>query len=489
MSKPASDTNLLFGVLALQMDFITREQLVAAMQAWVFDKKKPLGEILCAQKVLAADSRQLLDALMVKHLAAHDNDPEKSLAAVSSINDVKKDLEQITDADVQASLSRVSSTRPQNYDAYATVAPSTSGSSVPGSAASSASASLSMGSRFRVLRPHARGGLGQVSVAHDEELHREVALKEILERAADNEESRARFLLEAEITGGLEHPGIVPVYGLGTYADGRPYYAMRFIRGDSLKEAIDRFHKADAAGMDPGQRTLELRGMLGRFVDVCNAIAYAHSRGILHRDLKPGNIMLGKYGETLVVDWGLAKPVGEHASSEKTEQLQPGEGSLTPRSMSASSQTLMGSAMGTPQYMSPEQAGGKLDQLGPASDVYSLGATLYVILTGKPSLTDPNVGTVLQKVQRGEFARPREVRPEVPAPLEAICLKAMMLKPEDRYASPRLMADDIEHWLADEPVSAWPEPWSVKARRWLGRHRTLVTGVVASVAVAHRCSA
>src|SRR4030095_1034706 len=139
----------------------------------------------------------------------------------------------------------------------------------------------------------------------DAELHREVALKQILDHHADDATSRQRFLLEAEITGGLEHPGIVPVYGLGSYGDGRPYYAMRFIRGDSLKEAITRFHQADSETRDPGQRMLALRKLLGRFIDVCNAMAYAHSRGVLHRDLKPGNIMLGKYGETLVVAWGL----------------------------------------------------------------------------------------------------------------------------------------------------------------------------------------
>ena len=484
MSQPAADRNLLFGVLALQMDFITREQLIAAMQAWVFDKSKSLGDILQAQKALPADSRQLLDALMVKHLAKHDNDPEKSLAAVSSVEGVKNDLASITDVDVQASLKHVA--RPKDHDIYATVAPSAiSGSNVPSSAPSATFPSMS-GLRFRILRPHARGGLGEVYVAHDEELHREVALKQIQGRAADDPESRSRFLLEAEITGGLEHPGIVPVYGLGTYGDGRPYYAMRFIRGDSLKEAVERFHKADAIGMSTGQRGLELRALLGRFVDVCNAIAYAHSRGILHRDLKPGNIMLGKYGETLVVDWGLAKPISEELQSTemKTEVMGPGEGSLTPRSLSGTSQTLVGSALGTPQYMSPEQAAGRINELGPASDVYSLGATLYVILTGKASVNDTDVGTLLQKVMRGDIEKPRKLKPNTPPPLEAICLKAMALKPEDRYASPRFLADDIEHWLADEPVSAWPEPWTVKARRWIGRNRTKVSVGAASIVVA-----
>ena len=162
------------------------------------------------------------------------------------------------------------------------------------------------GPRYRVLRPHAEGGLGEVFVAEDQELHREVALKEIKKEYAREEVSRGRFVQEAEITGGLEHPGIVPVYGLGTYADGRPFYAMRFIKGDNLKAAIERFHATEPVRFD----SLEFRQLLGRFVDVCQAVAYAHSRGVLHRDLKPGNIMLGKFGETLVVDWGLAKVVG-----------------------------------------------------------------------------------------------------------------------------------------------------------------------------------
>ena len=162
------------------------------------------------------------------------------------------------------------------------------------------------GRRFRILRPHARGGLGEVYVAQDEELNREVALKEIQERHADHPESRARFVIEAEITGGLEHPGIVPVYGLGQYADGRPYYAMRFIRATSLKDAIAA-STSPTRCRKPGAGTRRYANCWSRFIAVCNAIAYAHSRGVLHRDLKPSNIMLGEFGETLVVDWGLAK--------------------------------------------------------------------------------------------------------------------------------------------------------------------------------------
>src|SRR5206468_10313811 len=183
----------------------------------------------------------------------------------------------------------------------------------------------------------------------------------------DDPASRSRFVLEAEITGGLEHPGIVPVYGLGQYADGRPYYAMRFVRGDSLKQALEQFHKADVPGRDPGERSLEMRKLLGRMIDVCQAIAYAHSRSVLHRDLKPGNIMLGKYGETLVVDWGLAKALDQPEAPAPDASEFP----LRPSSGSNLAATQAGSAVGTPAYMSPEQAEGRLDRLGPRSDVYS----------------------------------------------------------------------------------------------------------------------
>ncbi len=464
----SADRNLLFGILALQMDFISRDALIGAMNAWVLNKQQPLGQILVEQQALGAERRALLDALVGEHLRQHDGDAHKSLAALSPLGSVHHDLQHVADPDLHASLAHVPVTRPpaEPDDPYAT-------------RSYSVGALTSAGLRFRILRPHAKGGLGIVFVAQDEELRREVALKEIQNQHADRGDSRARFLLEAEITGGLEHPGIVPVYGLGTYDDGRPYYAMRFIRGDSLKEAIGRFHQAEVPGRDPGERALALRQLLGRFVDVCDAIAYAHSRGVLHRDLKPGNIMLGPYGETLVVDWGLAKAVGRVAA-----EGGGGEGPLQPASASGTAATQVGSALGTPQYMSPEQAAGRLDQLGPASDVYSLGATLYCLLSGKAPVEGREVGEVLRKVQRGEFPPPRQVKGEVPAALEAVCLKAMALRPEDRYGSARALAADVERWLADEPVSAWREPLRLRMGRWARRHQTGVAACAAGLLVA-----
>jgi tetratricopeptide (TPR) repeat protein/tRNA A-37 threonylcarbamoyl transferase component Bud32 len=465
MSSAHADRNLLFGILALQMNFITRDALLKGMNAWVLEKHRPLGQILVEQGALRPDLHDMLEAMVRKHLEVHDNDAQKSLAAISSVGSLAKDLEQIADPDVYASVGHVQAARPGQDDSWGTHAPTQPVST--------------RGVRYKRLRPHDKGGLGVVFVALDEELQREVALKELQVERADDQANRARFLLEAEVTGKLEHPGIVPIYGLGSYDDGRPFYAMRFVKGDSLKDAIDRFHRQ--APPDPGRRAVELRELLGRFLDVCDAVAYAHSRGVLHRDLKPGNVMLGRYGETLVVDWGLAKVLGD-----QDDQSWSADGPVT-TSGNESTRTLQGRFKGTPQYASPEQAAGRLDLLGPASDVYSLGATLYCLLTGKapfPPCAAEDLGPLLRKVAQGSFPPPRQVQPDVPLPLEAICLKAMSLRREDRYATPAALAQDVRQWLAGEPVTAWPEPLAVKAGRWVRKHQALAASTAAALVVA-----
>ncbi|QDV32309.1 serine/threonine-protein kinase [Tautonia plasticadhaerens] len=461
----AADRDLVFGLLALQNGLIDQDELLAAFRAWTRDRSRPLADHLVVRGDLDADTRSAVEAMVALHLKKEGGNAERSLASIPVGRSTRERLNALEDPDLTATVARLGP-----------VAGSTeAGADVTASYA--VGTATADGRRFRVLRPHARGGLGAVFVALDEELHREVALKQIRGVYADDPTSRQRFVLEAEITGGLEHPGIVPVYGLGTYGDGRPYYAMRFVRGDSLKEAIDRFHEGESLEVDPGARPLGLRKLLRRFTDVCNAIDYAHGRGVLHRDLKPGNVIVGKHGETLVVDWGLAKATG---------RADPGAGerTLVLSSASGSAETLPGSALGTPAYMSPEQAAGDLDRLGPRSDIYSLGATLYCLLTGKPPFEGDDLGAVLRRVRQGDFPPPRALDPTLDPALEAICLKAMAREPGERYASCRALAEDLDRWAADEPVTAWREPPSRRARRWARRNRTaMVAAAVTLVAV------
>ena len=340
------DRNMLFGILAVQMNFIARDALIQAMNAWVLEKDRSLSDTLQEQGKLAPDRTALLDALVNEHLKTHDNDPQKSLAALSSVQSVKEALNRVADA--------TSSNRCDT-------------SLLPANRTFTAPARS-----FPANRDHGFASCGRTpgavsarsSSREDAELHREVALKEIQDQHADDPTSRGRFVLEAEITGGLEHPGIVPVYGLGTYADGRPFYAMRFIRGDTPQGGHRALPRATPGTQTRGLSSLAFRELLRRFVDVCNAIAYAHSRGVLHRDLKPGNIMLGKYGETLVVDWGLAKALGRPPTSRAERRASA---TLRPASGSGMSRRRPASAIGTPAFMSPEQAAGRLDELGPAS--------------------------------------------------------------------------------------------------------------------------
>ncbi|HEX4619996.1 MAG TPA: hypothetical protein VH208_00385, partial [Myxococcaceae bacterium] len=226
-SRTGEDTSrsLLFGLLALQNNFIDRDALLAALNSWVADRSRSPGQILLEHGALSPGRRMLLEALVEEHIRLHDDDPRKSLAGLSSIGSVRDDLSRVADPDVQDTLAHVSAARKDTDPDRTASLPSVGGST-------------SAGTRFRILRPHARGGVGQVFIAFDTELNRDVALKEIQAHFADDSRYRARFEFEAEVTGGLEHPGIVPVYGLGHTPDGRPFYAMRFIKGNSLKEAI-----------------------------------------------------------------------------------------------------------------------------------------------------------------------------------------------------------------------------------------------------------
>ncbi len=407
-ADPDAVGDLLLGMLALRQGLLDQVQLLAAFDLWLAARPpRTLGEILVEQGVLDPSARSRLEKLAYSHLESSKSGPDLSLTVAyqgsSSVDDWQ--------------------------------------AAVNGPAAGSGE-STAAPPRFRILRSLARGGLGEVFLAVEPELKRRVALKVLQSYHAHDPVSQARFVLEAEVTGRLEHPGIVPVYGLGRDSAGRPYYVMRFIEGETLKAAIARFHGPDGRRQEPRHRELSFRRLLQSLVAACNAVAYAHSRGVVHRDLKPENIMLGPFGETLVVDWGIAKTLAVQEPAE-------GEWGRTAPDAGDPSLTRPGAAVGTPRYMSPEQASGNLDQVGAASDVYGLGATLYCLLVGHAPFPDGDVTEVLDRVRRGIFPAPRRLRREIDPVLEAICLKAMAVRPEERFGSPLALAGEIEAWLAD----------------------------------------
>jgi tetratricopeptide (TPR) repeat protein len=328
---------------------------------------------------------------------------------------------------------------------------------------------------FRILEEHASGGLEVVYRALDEDLNREVALKRMRPGLADDEDSRVRFLREAEVTATLEHPSIVPVHARGWHGDGRPFYIMRLIRGETLRDAAVRLHRDD---VPEDVRALERHALIRRFVPACEAVAFAHSRGVIHRDLKPNNIMLGPFGETLVLDWGLAKRLG--APGEGTSEIAS---PLPPSPFDDPSATLPGQTRGTLGFMSPEQARGDIERVGPASDIYSLGATLYFMLTGDSPFGGPDPVAARNRLIAGELIPPRRVVRETPRALEAVCLKAMARDPEQRYASATDLADDLGRWLAGEPVKARRETPLEWVSRWTRRHLAAVAVAVVAFLV------
>ncbi len=316
---------------------------------------------------------------------------------------------------------------------------------------------------YRVLREIARGGMGRVLAAHDLHLDRDVALKILLPGA-----NADRFVRESKITARLPHPGIPPVHALGTLADGSPFLAMKLIVGHTLAVEL---------------KTADRPRLLQAFMQVCQAVGFAHSQGVVHRDLKPANVMVGAFGEVQVMDWGLAKDLAgreiadEPRSSsappvsfvgmdadQTTDHRSPGE--------STDAQTQTGTVLGTPAYMAPEVAAGHAATT--AADVYGLGSILYALLVGRAPYSGANVAEVLKLVTTTEPALFAAANSSVPRALVAICRKTMARNPEARYPSAEDVATDVQRWLADEPVSVYREPWTARTARWAKRRKSAV---------------
>ncbi len=357
-------------------------------------------------------------------------------------------------------------TKPASSDSLASdetlpATPGSSGGGAPVQADASALA-IDTSDRYALGDVHAAGGLGRVLRARDRRLHRTVAVKELLQRTPAAE---ARFVREALITAQLEHPGIVPVHDAGRWPTGEPYYSMKLVSGRTLRDLIQsRVELADRLALVPNA------------IAVAEAIAYAHSRGVIHRDIKPPNVLVGDFGETLVIDWGLAKDLSGRVAEPEVEQIAVATGSG-----SGDLATEVGNVMGTPAYMSPEQARG--EDLDARADVYSLGALLYELLVGQPPHTGPSVQDVLASAQRGDVVPLAEREPGAPPDLRAIVDKAMASDRADRYPSAVEMAADLRRFQTGQLVTARSYSTPVLLWRWVARHRAIVA-VAAAAAVA-----
>jgi len=305
------------------------------------------------------------------------------------------------------------------------------GSSVPG---------LS-GTRYALRELIARGGMGVVYAAEDEKLHRRVALK-VLDTAGTNAELTQRLIREARILAQLEHPGIVPVHDVGTLPDGRVFYTMKFVEGLRLDQYVKQ--------LDSLPQRLRL------FLRICEAVAFAHARGVLHRDLKPANVMVGSFGEVLVMDWGLAKILQEPAATGETVFVSLRNKISGEEETQTTVVTGHGTVMGTPGYMSPEQERGETETIDARSDIFSLGALLKFVAAS---------------------AQDRSER--LPRSLSAICAKASAKNPENRYATVAELAADVSRFLDGLPVSAYSENVFEKSRRFYQRHQVAILLITA----------
>jgi len=334
----------------------------------------------------------------------------------------------------------------------------------------------------------AHGGMGEILRVWDADLRRDLAMKVALRDGNATETigatgvgSRAlgRFLEEAQVTGQLDHPGIVPVHEIGIDDEGRVYFTMRLITGDTVERVLEKLP-------DDSDGEWTTTRVVGIVLKVCQAMAYAHSKGVIHRDLKPANVMVGGFGEAYVMDWGLARVVGDdgQAPSERLNiERASGAGAAT-----TAWATLDGEIIGTPAYMAPEQGRGELDRIGPLVDVYSVGCMLYHLLAGHaPYCEGAEDGqldaiTVWTRLRSGPPRPIHEAAPDQPAELHAICERAMAREPEDRYASMRALADDLRAYLEGRVVQAYETGALAELRKWIGRNKSLALTVLIGAA-------
>lgn len=467
------DKNLLFGVMAVQLKKVASRQFTEAAEACAKEPKQDIGAYLVASGAMSEADRALIQGLVEEALHRNAGDPDATLDALGG--------DPLVDATFKDDTFKDATARPAQ--AAATVA---------GSASSAALEQIPAvqehPGRYANPREFSSGGMGRILLVLDRHFGREVALKELLPSQLKGSATRtgaptsdmltipayARFVQEAKITGQLEHPSIIPVYELGYRADGSLYYTMKLVRGRTLQDAMI---EAKTLG---GRMEL-----LTNFLDLCQAISYAHSRGVIHRDIKPKNVMVGEFGETVVIDWGIAKVRGRKDIYAK--DLQQSVVALHEGGDAGTVKTLHGQALGSPYFMPPEQAQGKVDEIDERSDIYSLGAVLYTLLTGQLPFLGTTVRDFLKKVPTDPPKPLLEIQPDAPRELVAVCERAMQKDPAKRYQTAKELTEEIHRFLSGGLVRAYEYGYGELVGRFVRKHKSFLitagTGIVVLLAV------
>ncbi len=454
--------DVIFGIIAVKLGLITHTQLSEAESEWVKNEKKSLPEILVEKKYLREDVKEIISKLVNIRFDENEENYDKVLNSLGGSGILFTTYSSI-----------ISSEGSQE------VLPSIGGGSENGGLDSLEKENVTEehAGRYTIKGEKGRGGLGRILLAFDSHLGRDIAMKELLISGSGDQTGKdtpisetaklvVRFLTEARITGRLEHPSIVPVYEIGKHQDGSIYYTMKLVKGRTLTDKLK------------GEKDYEGRiKYLMNFIDLCNAIGYAHSRGVIHRDIKPQNIMIGEFGETVVLDWGLAKIKGKTGEKDSrfSKEVEMFKDIIN-------NKTLDGGILGTPVYMPPEQAEGLINEIDEKSDIYSLGTVLFEILTGHPPFSGETVYEVLGNVINGDFP---EIKDKfIPPELISICRKAMNKEKKERYDSALDLADDISKFISGSLVSAYSyNPWE-RLKKFIKKNKSVViTGMLGFIGV------